>query len=177
MVKKRLMVIASVVVSVLLGGLFLNNVILAQSNGEYDPWLDSNEDGIIDVNDLSPLGQSYGSSGDPTKNVTIVKHASQFLRVATNEPVGPAGMWTSGWIWVDGYSKVTILIYLTTSSNELLVDVADSGLDWSWQIDHAVGFPNTFIKTYDVVNLQIHISVYNTGGSTAYMFADVYLMA
>lgn len=72
MIKKTYLMILSVaIVSVLLGSLFYNNVILAQTNGsEYDPWLDYNEDGIIDVNDLSPLGQAYGSSGDPTKNVT-----------------------------------------------------------------------------------------------------------
>jgi len=73
MIKKTYLTILSVaIVSVLLGSLFYNNVILAQTSGsEYDPWLDYNEDGIIDVHDLSPLGQAYGSSGGTTKNVTV----------------------------------------------------------------------------------------------------------
>ena len=44
---------------------------LTQQSGSYDPWLDYNEDGTIDVNDLSPMGHAYGSSGDPTKKVTV----------------------------------------------------------------------------------------------------------
>lgn len=71
MLKKRYIVIAIGIVSVLLGSLFISNIILAQTGGEYDPWLDLNEDGTIDVNDLSPMGQSYGSSGDTTKNVNV----------------------------------------------------------------------------------------------------------
>jgi len=42
-----------------------------QNGGTYDPWLDYNEDGKIDVNELNPLGQAYGTTGDPTKNVNV----------------------------------------------------------------------------------------------------------
>jgi len=37
--------------------------------GEYDPWLDYNEDGIIDALDLQPLGNAYGTVGDSIKKV------------------------------------------------------------------------------------------------------------
>lgn len=57
--------------SVFLASLFVSNTILAQTSGEYDPWLDYNEDGIVDVNDLHSLGFVYGSSGDSTKNVSV----------------------------------------------------------------------------------------------------------
>lgn len=62
---------ALAVASMLLGSLIVSRVILAQAGGAYDPWLDYNEDGVIDVNDLSPLGGAYGSTGDSTKNVTV----------------------------------------------------------------------------------------------------------
>jgi len=42
-----------------------------QGGGAYDPWLDYNEDGAIDVSDLHPLGGSYGTTGDSTKNVNV----------------------------------------------------------------------------------------------------------
>jgi hypothetical protein len=42
-----------------------------QGGGTYDPWLDSNGDGKINVSDLQPLGQAYGNSGDPTRNVNV----------------------------------------------------------------------------------------------------------
>lgn len=76
--KKYLMILSIAVVSVLFGSLFVGNVLLAQSSGEYDPWIDINEDGIIDVNDLASMSQTYGTSGDPTKNVNV-----------TNWPVEP----------------------------------------------------------------------------------------
>jgi hypothetical protein len=41
----------------------------SQQGGIYDPWLDNNGDGRIDVNDLHTLAQAYGTSGDPTRNL------------------------------------------------------------------------------------------------------------
>lgn len=42
-----------------------------QHDSTYDPWIDYNNDGTIDVNDLSSLGQAYGTSGNPTRNVNV----------------------------------------------------------------------------------------------------------
>lgn len=42
-----------------------------QQGSNYDPWLDFNGDGKVDVNDLQTMGQTYGSSGDSTKNVNV----------------------------------------------------------------------------------------------------------
>lgn len=39
--------------------------------GGYDPWIDYNDDGKIDHKDLLQLAATYGTSGDPTKNVTV----------------------------------------------------------------------------------------------------------
>jgi hypothetical protein len=41
------------------------------SSGTYDPWLDYNEDGIIDLKDVYPMHQAYSTLGDPTKNVNV----------------------------------------------------------------------------------------------------------
>lgn len=37
----------------------------------YDPWVDQDEDGDVDANDLYVLAGEYGSTGDPTKNVSV----------------------------------------------------------------------------------------------------------
>ncbi len=73
MLEKRYIIIVVGVVSILLGSLLGTNATLAQSGGEYDPWLDYNQDGIIDIYDLHPLGQAYGTSGDPisARNVAV----------------------------------------------------------------------------------------------------------
>jgi hypothetical protein len=39
--------------------------------GEYDPWLDINDDGKIDIYDVAVTAQAFGTYGDPTKNVTV----------------------------------------------------------------------------------------------------------
>lgn len=49
----------------------LLTIVFAPLTSSYDPWIDYNEDGTVDVSDLSSLGQAYGSSGDPTKNVNV----------------------------------------------------------------------------------------------------------
>ena len=38
----------------------------------YDPWADINEDGRIDMRDIAYEASLFGSSGDPTKNVTVM---------------------------------------------------------------------------------------------------------
>jgi len=176
MIKKRYIIVALGVVSVLLGSLLVNNIILAQTGGEYDPWLDYNEDGIIDVNDLSPLGQAYGSSGDPTKNVTIVKHATKVIRAATGISLPASGIWNSGYISVDGYAKVTILINLGTNNNVYILR-ANSGEAISFNVDSAVDFDHNYVKTYDVMNPQILVWVQNMDAAAANLYVDIYLMA
>ncbi len=64
------------VVSTLLALVLLILVIIPiahqENGGTYDPWLDYNEDGNIDADELYLIGQSYGTLGDPTKNVNVM---------------------------------------------------------------------------------------------------------
>lgn len=177
MLKKRHITIALGVVSFLLGSLFYNNVILAQSGGEYDPWLDYNEDGIIDVNDLQPLGQSYGTSGDPTKNVTIVGHATKLVKAAINVYVNPSTFWLSDFISVDGYSKVSVLVWMSTYSNKYQLRASDYALTFEYLVDEAKNFNNLVAKTYDVINQQIRVAISNNDSVARYIYVEVYLMA
>jgi hypothetical protein len=41
------------------------------SKPEYDPWLDYNEDGIVDISDILDTALAFGSTGDTTKNVNV----------------------------------------------------------------------------------------------------------
>jgi hypothetical protein len=75
----------AVVTLIALVSLTLTLVPLAsQQAGKYDPWVDYNEDGKIDVNELYPLGQSYGSSGDPAKNVNVTNWSVQHQTLSNN---------------------------------------------------------------------------------------------
>jgi len=73
MIKKKYLMIRSIAIaSVLLGSLFVSSVLVAQSGGEYDPWIDTNDDGIIDINDVATMGSMYGSSGEPINKTALL---------------------------------------------------------------------------------------------------------
>jgi len=167
---------------VALTGVVLLTVVLApifsQSSGTYDPWLDYNEDGIIDVNDLHPLGQAYGTSGDPTRNVTIAGHVSKLIRAAESVSVPPTLGWVSDLIWIDGYAKITILITLNPSSLNCSSTVwaYDSSGITSWLVDYS-RFERHWVKTYDVMNQQIRVQFLNSNWFSITLDVEIYLVA
>lgn len=65
-------VIAIIATFCLTSTLFMITTSKSQSGvGEYNPWADYNEDGIIDIFDIVPGAVSFGAEGDPTKNVNV----------------------------------------------------------------------------------------------------------
>lgn len=44
---------------------------IRSATSPYDPWIDYNDDGKISLSDLVSLANSYGTTGDPTKNVNV----------------------------------------------------------------------------------------------------------
>ncbi len=72
MVKKKDLVIVALATFCLTATLFM--IRSTQSNpsiGEYDSWTDLNGDGTVDIYDAITLANAYGTSGDPTRNVTV----------------------------------------------------------------------------------------------------------
>lgn len=53
---------------------------------QYDPWADINDDGIVDYMDISSTCRLFGTTGDPTKNVTVTNWpiATNYLTVTLN---------------------------------------------------------------------------------------------
>jgi hypothetical protein len=152
----------------------------SQQAGTFDPWLDYNEDGKIDISDLQPLSQAYGTSGDTTKNVTVVKHETKLIRVAVGVSVPPRGEWTSGLIWIDGYSKVTVLILqgLSLVPCRMNLTAWDYTGNNGWAADRVSNPSDSWVKTYDVMNQQLSIDFISDDSThTATLYIDVYLMA
>ena len=83
-----------------------------QANDSYDPWLDYNEDGVIDVLELNRIAEVYGSSGEPTRNVTVSSHASRYIRFGggSNVSIPASSNWLSELVVTDGYAMVTVLV-------------------------------------------------------------------
>jgi hypothetical protein len=87
-----------------------------QGSDSYDPWLDYDENGTIDVNELHRLGQAYGSVGDATRNVTVAGRITAYLRPGGEHLSIPGSThWFSGMIPVDGYASVTVLIRVSST--------------------------------------------------------------
>ena len=61
------------------------------SAGTYDPWIDANHDGHINVLDLIKVANGLGSSGDPALNVTI---ANPSLNVSWPNATDTLVLWT-----------------------------------------------------------------------------------
>lgn len=45
---------------------------LTGSVGVYDPYADYDSDGDIDIFDVVPMADAYGTEGDPSRNITII---------------------------------------------------------------------------------------------------------
>jgi len=168
MFKKKYIIIAVGIICILLGSFFINNVLLAQSSGEYDPWLDYNEDGTIDVNDLYPLGQTYGSSGDPTKDVFVTNWPGmesgldQSLGSAT---IPPYGEWYSSSALLDGYKQYYIYAIISSPSGSIyyLWHQFKAGGIWIDDTQAAMSVPlSTIFGPYDVTGPELRLYLYNS---------------
>ncbi len=58
---------------------------LSGQESAYDPWLDYNDDGIIDVNDLAAMGDVYGSTGEPLSFPMALTYDSGWVNVTDKQ--------------------------------------------------------------------------------------------
>ena len=84
-----------------------------QQEASYDPWLDYNGYGQVDAVDLHSLGQTYGGSGDSTKNVNVTnwpiapsKSDYEILYLGRRNFTGDTSF--GFWGYCGGYSKITL---------------------------------------------------------------------
>jgi len=149
-----------------------------QGNGSYDPWLDYDENGIIDTHELQQLGGAYGSTGDTTRNVTIAGHVTAYFRPGGANFTIPAGTnWLSDMISVDGYATVTVLIQVSSSSNfEGRVYACDNSGS-SWVVETITPVNNNWVKTYNVMNQRVQIFIRNGSTPAITVNVGVYLVA
>lgn len=62
-------------INTVLAGVLLSSILfigLTGSAGVYDPYADYDADGDIDIFDVVPMAEAYGTTGDPTRNVTVI---------------------------------------------------------------------------------------------------------
>jgi hypothetical protein len=75
---KALTLVNFILASVLLASMLFSAMsVNTSSSVEYDPWLDINDDGKINMKDLYAEILAFGTEGDPTKNVTVTNFPTE----------------------------------------------------------------------------------------------------
>jgi hypothetical protein len=93
------------------------------SAGTYDPWLDTDDNGIINMLDLYYTAISYGATGDPTKNVNVTNwQISKDVNVFWEEDVS-AGSLTSPAYSAGGFGHLHILAHGSSLNGDETIQI------------------------------------------------------
>jgi len=119
---------------------------LTTSISEYDPWIDYDDDGKIDHKDLLQLAATYGTTGDPKKNVTVtnwpedrpptIKKGTEKIVILDTFFAGDGHGSTEGVtlgtpVWV--VSMARFLYYFEPKGE--LINVTDIYINYIWRAD------------------------------------------
>ena len=145
------------------------------ASAPYNPWNDLDDDGDIDIFDIVKISGTYGTTGDPGKNVTIAGRASNLAFTAPVTTIGASSGYVSPWISVNGYSKVTICVALSGVDHTYRLETRHpDGL--TFLADQQNDFSADIVKTYDVPNEQIRIYLANYDAVARQYAIDVYIV-
>ncbi len=144
------------------------------SSQAYDPWFDHDSDGDIDIFDIVPPANAYGTTGNPAKNITITGHATELVTLANNFLMPEAYIWDSGTINVDSYSHVTVLVHIGTNNNG--IDIFARATSY-YLVESASNFNGYWCKTYEVMAPNLHIWIYNHDAIDVSLSVEIYLVA
>jgi hypothetical protein len=75
----------------------------------YNPWLDYDENGAVGLTDLVNLANSYGTTGDSTKNVTVANWPQAYSLQNGTMDITNAHQYATPLIYCGGYSRLSIL--------------------------------------------------------------------
>jgi hypothetical protein len=108
MVTKKNLVIA-VLVTFCLTAIIFMVIPIRSSINPYDPWLDYDENGKINLEDLVRFANSYGTTGDPTKNVNVTNLHNYEIQTGTIN-FSSSISYATPTIFCGGYSRISMLL-------------------------------------------------------------------
>jgi hypothetical protein len=166
MVNKKDLVIVALATFCLTATLFM--VRPTKSNpgvGEYDPWIDNNEDGAVDIFDAINLANAFNTAGDPTKNVNVTNPRATVVEKDLN--ISVHGDWT-GISWgetevfgTEGYDRMFVSAAIVDIGNYTFgyAQAFLEGVYWYWGV-----VKGTPMRTYTPsdYNVQVNASVWNS---------------
>ncbi len=167
----------STIVNIMLSMVLMVSIVANLTGAvDYNPWLDVTDDGYGGIDDIVSTAEHFGASGDPTKLCNITGRANKLIQVAYLDSLIPGIPWQSGYIPVDGYAKVTILIETHSANLKYILYAYDNLHLVSWKVEEITGFPGTLVKTYDVMNQEISIEIQSYESYIDTVNVDVYLV-
>jgi hypothetical protein len=182
LIKKEL-IVAVLLTFCLSAVLFQILPIGSQGAGDYDPWADINDDGNIDMYDIGYTARAFGTSGNPTKNVTITNWpAGESTTVWWYEPLS-GGATYSGYYNASGLGHLHIQTQGVNMATDETITVRVHGRIWNpsggsadieaYAITLTFGASSVASVTIPVPNEQFRFSAYLSGpGSPS---ANIYL--
>jgi hypothetical protein len=129
MVTKKNLVVA-VLATFCLTAIVFMVVPIRSSISPYDPWLDYDENGKINLEDLVRFANSYATTGDPTKNVNVTNLHDYKVQTGTinfNSSISSA----TATIFCGGYSRISMLLASNqTSIGNGSITIYLESIDW-----------------------------------------------
>jgi len=123
MVKKKDLVIVALATFCLTATLFMIISTRSQTENRYNPWMDLDDNGQINILDAIDLANVYDTSGDPAKNVTVTSKTVYLLENlpltwnVTDYPQYEPQWITVGDFSTEGYSRLRFSAKLTNCTN------------------------------------------------------------
>jgi hypothetical protein len=163
MTTKRDILIAILTTFCLTATLFM--ILPTRSSSPYDPWLDTNDDGVINIREVTDAILHFQASGDPTKNVNVTNFPTllqpKAMGVCANYTVSSDGFLPFS-VDMTGYQYISIFLYYRDSTISAYLDclpccfgIAGDTIDNPPYPNLARTLPiNPGIQTYSTINFK-----------------------
>jgi len=133
---------------------------LSSQVGTYNPWLDTNDDGKMDGKDIAATASAFGTKGDPTKTVYMMRMTYSWSAEFSLPRYVPLNLYNdtrgydrvSIYVRVVGFNEIGVNIYSMLSTQTEMLDTFNLG----------GSNPPSMMKTYQVQGDQINIWLENS---------------
>jgi hypothetical protein len=151
----------------------VNSTKTASSIPAYNPWADVNHDGRINILDLIEVALGLGSSGNPSLNVTITRHAT-LLRQMLITQIPPGWGMGGGNMSLDGYTSFSITI---KGARGLSFSIVTSDGHYSFRNTLSTNCSDPYVTTQPVTLPYVAVELHNPFSTPQNVYVDLYAIA
>jgi hypothetical protein len=172
----------------------------SQTAMPYDPWADINDDGTIDGKDVSYTARLFGTTGDPTKNVSVSGYGFKVLSYRFSIPAEEGGClnistadyksvtfhfnpigcfaYIGGVIW-QGHN-VSVAIGFDVGGTYELLDEFNTNIGKNVPVNDPEWFmetPAILVRTYTIRGEKLIIGYFNPTNTERWLDITIFLTA